>query len=660
MASTRHERRRPQERRAERAIEEPRISPAREVLTRQRRGTAAPRRAPTSRRAAHSARAAGGDAAGGVTGAPRLGTGRRPRSVGALARRVFVLPTAGAGAGERAPSLRRLALYLLAMEACLLGVLVVAPLGGMTQTVSPLARAWPWLLLPAHLVFPNSPLHIRLGQEHNLAPWPTFVFTGLLIVASVIAGAAVLQCLRSQRASWRHLALVLAGAAVLGATLVLLPSMPSDDIFSYVIYGRISVLHHANPLLSVPAQFGNDPFLTFVYWRDVRSVYGSIWLLTSSGLTQVAEALGGELATYVLLFKLFGLACHLANAALIWLILGRVAPNRRLLGTLLYAWCPLCLLEFGASGHNDALMATFLLLSVYLLVRRWDALAMVAFGLSVATKYVPVALLPLYLYAVARQVAAAHAVSGQVLSRLPRAVAWLGRWIDVRALWVGVPAMAWRLGIVLGVVAVTTLPYWGGPHTLNALISSPPAERLTNSWEDGISVPLQWLAQRPFGLTSAQAFDFVGMLLKVLGLGLFVVLWLREFRRANGLMGTLEAWAWVLLWYVAVASGWFWPWYVTWVVVVVALLPWSELSLATLLLAGGVLILYLYKPLLGDVTYGWRSLLAFGPALGYLLGRAVLRRQARRQVARAAGVGGAGVGAADGAAPVATAGLSRG
>src|SRR5690348_6689388 len=108
MASTRHERRRPQERRAERAIEEPRISPAREVLTRQRRGTAATRRAPTSRRAAYSARATGGDAVGGVTGAPRLGTGRRPRSVGELARRVFVLPTAGAG--ERAPSLRRLAL----------------------------------------------------------------------------------------------------------------------------------------------------------------------------------------------------------------------------------------------------------------------------------------------------------------------------------------------------------------------------------------------------------------------------------------------------------------------------------------------------------------------------------------------------------------------
>src|SRR5207302_903122 len=129
---------------------------------------------------------------------------------------------------------------------------------------------------------------------------------------------------------------------------------------------------------------------------------------------------------YVLLFKLFGLACHLINAALIWLILGRIAPNRRLLGTLLYAWCPLCLLEFGASGHNDALMATFLLLSVYLLVRRWEALAMVAFGLSVATKYVPVALLPLYLYAVARQVAAQRVTIGQHVRRLPRALARVG------------------------------------------------------------------------------------------------------------------------------------------------------------------------------------------------------------------------------------------
>jgi hypothetical protein len=545
-----------------------------------------------------------------------------------VAARLFALPQAGRGAAHRVPSLRRLGLMALAMELCAVCMIVFAPLGGLTETISPVTRAWPWLLWPAHLVFPNLPLHIMYAAEHDYLPWPTFFVIGPLLIAAVFAAAATLSCLRAQRSTRWHLALVLAGAALVGGTLVLLPSLPSDDVFSYIMYGRISALHHANPLLSIPAQFTNDPFLSFVYWRDVRSVYGSVWLLTSSWVTLLAQALGGAMSTYVLLFKLLGLACHLINATLIWLILGRIAPTRRLMGTLLYAWCPLCLLEFGASGHNDALMATFLLLSVYLLVRHWDALAMVAFGLSVATKYVPLALLPLYLYAVARQVAAGRVAVAEHRLRLPAFLSRLDSWVDLEALWVGLPAMAWRAAIVFGVVAVTMLPYWGGPQTLNALLSSPPAERLTNSWAETLSFPLQNLAETPFGLTPAAAFDLVGRLLKVVALVAFVVLWLRQFRRAKGLTGTLEAWAWALLWYVAVASGWFWPWYITWLVVVVALLPWSELSMATLLLAGGVLLLYMLKPFAGDLWYSYRCIPAFAPALGYLLGRHLMRRRA--------------------------------
>src|SRR5260370_34059384 len=116
----------------------------------------------------------------------------------------------------------------------------------------------------------------------------------------------------------------------------------------------------------------------------------------------MAEALGGALATYVLLFKLLGLGAHLANAALIWAILGRIAPDRRLLGTLLYAWNPLCLLEFCASAHNDAVMLTGALLGVYWLTRGWEVAALVAFGLSISIKYVWLALLPLYFLLVVR------------------------------------------------------------------------------------------------------------------------------------------------------------------------------------------------------------------------------------------------------------------
>src|SRR5262249_27711013 len=146
---------------------------------------------------------------------------------------------------------------------------------------------------------------------------------------------------RSISGDRRLLLIVLGITALFGVTLLLLPALPSDDVFSYILYGRISVVHHANPLVAVPSDFPGDPFLTRVFWRDVRSVYGTAWLILSSGLSLLAEAFGGSLLSYVLLFKLLGLAAHIGNAVLIWLILGVLSPRWRLGGTLLYAWNPL-------------------------------------------------------------------------------------------------------------------------------------------------------------------------------------------------------------------------------------------------------------------------------------------------------------------------------
>jgi hypothetical protein len=328
-------------------------------------------------------------------------------------------------------------------------------------------------------------------------------------------------------------------------------------------------------------------------------------------VTVLAEALGGSLAAYVLLFKLLGLAAHLANALLIWLILGRVAPNRQLLGTLFYAWNPLCLLEFCASAHNDAVMLTFALLGIYYLVRGWELGALVAFGLSVAVKYVMLALLPFYLVLVIRQT--------------------LDRGGTKQA---AVVAAAWRALVVVGVVALTLLPYWSGLGTLGALAYSPPAQQLDNSLLETVSWPLRSLAQA-LGLSRSQAATLIQGGLKVGGLLGFLAVWLLQFRRVRSLETLLLAWAWVLLFYPLTASGWYWPWYATWAVCLAALVveggradaPRSaplatgtdEVAIATLLLAGGSLTLYAFLPLYSSSIYGYRALIALGPAAAFLL-----------------------------------------
>jgi len=480
------------------------------------------------------------------------------------------------------------------VKAFLLALVAVAPLGGLSQTLSPLARAWPVLLAPGRAIFGDAAVGTSVPSERG---WPALaLFAALLVGASCAAALAAGYGLRVRAPDRRFLALALGGAALFGATLVLLPSLPSDDVFSYILYGRIAAVHGANPLVATPGDFPADPFLSLVFWRGTRSVYGPAWLLLSHGLTLLAQALGGSLAVYTLLFKLLGFAAHLANAALIWAILGRIAPGRRVFGTLLYAWNPLCLLEFCASAHNDALMLTLALLGIYCLACGWEAPALVSFGLSIAIKYVLLALLPFYLFWQA----------WRLWQHGERRITALGL------------ALGWRLGLALGVVALTTLPYWAGAATLGAILYSPPAQQLDNSLLDTVSWPLRALAQA-LGMPAATAAKLTQTALKALALLVFLGLWLAQLRRATSLIGMIASWAWALFWYVVVASGWFWPWYVTWVVALAALLAPGELVTAALLLAGGALTLYAFLPLYATPVYGFRSLLAFGPALGYLL-----------------------------------------
>jgi hypothetical protein len=177
-------------------------------------------------------------------------------------------------------------------------------------------------------------------------------------------------------------------------------------------------------------------------------------------------------------------------------------------------------------------------------------------------------------------------------------------------------------------MALTAIPYWAGPQTLGSLLFSPPAQQLNNSLHESVSWPLRWLAQGALHLSGDAARSLVDTWLRFGALVIFAVLWLRELRRARSLDGMLAAWGWALLWFVLVASGWFWPWYVTWALAVVALLAPGRLTVAALLTATGALALYGFLPLHASPLYGYRSIVAFGPVLGYLAVSAWRRRAA--------------------------------
>ena len=61
---------------------------------------------------------------------------------------------------------------------------------------------------------------------------------------------------------------------------------------------------------------------------------------------------------------------------------------------LLYAWCPVCIWEFGSSGHLDAMVIALIVFAFYFRHRRQPVLTGLFLGLAVFTKFYPLVLFP--------------------------------------------------------------------------------------------------------------------------------------------------------------------------------------------------------------------------------------------------------------------------
>ncbi len=184
---------------------------------------------------------------------------------------------------------------------------------------------------------------------------------------------------------------LIVGTAVLFA-IPLLQTYPinANDIYRYVIRGRISSVYGQNPFVVPPNGINNDPFLPLAgEWAGATSPYGPLWELIAIAITTVSR---DNLYLALVSFKLLGLAAHLASAALIWQLLAGRPAAQRSARTLLWAWNPALLLLFVVDAHNDALMLFWLLLGWWLAQRRSTA-GFLVMMLAPLTK--PIGLLPL-------------------------------------------------------------------------------------------------------------------------------------------------------------------------------------------------------------------------------------------------------------------------
>lgn len=431
----------------------------------------------------------------------------------------------------------------------------VLPLSGLWFNDVLLSRAGTWSLLPTQALFPSwSIIPLQPVPTDPAIPSPPVAWLEVVLFLTVLTSLFLLYLYALARLpaliSRRYVVL---STVALGLLYALIPVVTSPDLFSYLIYARMGVIYHLNPLTTLPTQIHYDVTYPYLYWIDQPSAYGPTWAAITCFLQWLALPLAGanNLVLPLLLLRLLGLATHLGSALLIWSISGYLQPardedqhrqRRHVLATLAFAWNPLLLFEAAVNAHNDSTLLFLILLALWLLVRGRPVLLLyslvtVLFALAACLKINTVLLFP-----------------GLLL------LLW-GRGLPLRQI-------ALCLGLYLSCIVLLYAPFWNGGAILDVLRVNPSASRNINTLAEFLGQFYNALIVSHFEMTIPIIGSPGERLTHTLSMGLFVLcyLWLCwqalrhpwRLRTASGLIQWL-ALVWLL--YCAVGTPWFWPWY---------------------------------------------------------------------------------------------------
>jgi hypothetical protein len=210
-----------------------------------------------------------------------------------------------------------------------------------------------------------------------------------LAVAGVAYLLAIRELLSTPEFPKRVIIFGLAVFALWHFQFLRMPTGLDDDIHRYLWDGRVQRLGY-NPYIVVPS----EPAFASLHTSETRTMnnpevpspYPAGAQLFFRAVTSIHES------TFAL--KVAFVVCDLAIVFVLLDILRSTRQGEH--WVLAYAWHPLLATEVAGSGHVDIVGVLLLLVSVAALLRRWRAVAAVAFGLAVAVKFLPIVLLPLY------------------------------------------------------------------------------------------------------------------------------------------------------------------------------------------------------------------------------------------------------------------------
>jgi len=429
----------------------------------------------------------------------------------------------------------------------------VLPLHGLLFSSAQLTPLSQQFLLPSRILFPGLELLPSLFSATQHLPAPSLMEsrseTALLLGAFSLLFLCYGFALRHlpQKITLRSILLF---ACLFGGICVITPAVTSPDLFSYIIYARMSVVYHLNPLVTAPFAVAKDPVYSLLYWKNQPSAYGPSWIMLT-GLLQWFTNLTGtktNVTAMVLLLRCLGLAAHLWSSILIWSIGGylqriRGKENRymRVLATLVFAWNPLLLFEACVNAHNDTVMLLLILLVLWFLVRRSSlfSYACVALMLALAT---------------CLKVNAALLVPGLLI------YVWLqpGRW----------QKFAVVLPVYFATVVALYMPFWDHGAILQVLNVNPGTYRNINTLPDFFGQlynSVRHLSGFPLAPEIGSRAERVAHALSEALFALaYTCLCLQALFTRYRLRTPVQLIQWMTIaWflYCLVGAPWFWPWY---------------------------------------------------------------------------------------------------
>jgi hypothetical protein len=155
---------------------------------------------------------------------------------------------------------------------------------------------------------------------------------------------------------------VIGSIVAVHAIFLLSPPLALTDVFNYINYARMEVVHDLNPYTTIPIlEPHSDPSFALSNWHQLLSPYGPLFTL----MTFAAVPLGVAGAFWAIKGVL-----ALASLATIWLVwqCARLLDRDPVAAIVLVGLNPIVLVWGLGGDHNDFLMMFFAVLGFYLLL----------------------------------------------------------------------------------------------------------------------------------------------------------------------------------------------------------------------------------------------------------------------------------------------------